>query len=76
MKIALYGMIEDIRARELKFWNSVPIHIRKLSLNQMRHPLCSSQVIASFSQIMFPWQHENMNTFHRYISHSFGLPIN
>ena len=42
MKIALYGIMEDIRARKLKCMDSVPIHARKLVLYRIIHILHSS----------------------------------
>ena len=54
MRIAIYGIVEDIRVRELNFWEIVQIHTRKLVLNRITNILNSFQVIVSLSQIMFP----------------------
>ena len=53
MIIALYDIMEDIRAWESQILGSVPIHTRKLVLNRITHILCSYQVITSFNQFMF-----------------------
>ena len=69
MRIAIYGIVEDIRVRELNFWEIVQIHTRKLVLNRITNILNSFQVIVSLSQIMFPWQRKNMYTFQKFHGH-------
>ena len=54
LMIALYGIMEDIRDRELKFWKNISINTGKLPLDRITHLLFCSQVIASFSQTPFP----------------------
>ena len=66
MRIAKYGIVEDIRVRELNLWEIVQIHIRKLVLNRITYIWNSFQVIVSFSQIMFPWQRKNMYTLKKF----------
>ena len=69
MRIAIYGIVEDIRVEELNIWEIVQIHTRKLVSNRITNILNSFQVIVSFSQIMFPRQQNNMYTFKKLYGH-------
>ena len=65
----IYGIVEDIRVKELNFCEIVQIHTRKLVLNRITNILNSFQAIVSFSQIMFPWEQKIMYIFQKFHGH-------